>query len=224
MFICFGKPDLLASINQAIDIDKAKKEIRIAILDDNKFHLAEALSNHSFCVRELGHDIRDLSSISEYPIVVSDVSGVARALGSDLEGAHLINEIRKKYPDKFLIAYTGMSHDVRITNALMAADRRIQKDASIEVWIKELESGIEEVANPRIRWIRMRRSLIDRGMEIFDILRLEQAFIRALKKSRPNLIEMEAGRMNLDAELKDVVIKFAATAVVNIIDNAMVGG
>jgi hypothetical protein len=118
-----------------------------------------------------------VDQISAYPIIICDVAGVGRAFGSNLEGAHLVTEIRKAYPDKFLMAYTGMTYSLAMTNALTAADKRMEKDASVEAWVQILESGVNEVMNPRNRWVRMRRALLERGVELFDVLRLEQAFI-----------------------------------------------
>lgn len=126
MFRIFGTPERLNSIGQeAIDMAQAKLRVEIAVLDDNPFAPKEALLNHKFRVTELGPDIRSLDQVSTYPIIVCDVAGVGRAFGSSLEGAHLVNEIRKAYPDKFLIGYTGQTHSVATTNALTAADKRM---------------------------------------------------------------------------------------------------
>jgi hypothetical protein len=142
MFHYFGTPEPLSSIGlESIDMAEAKRRVEVAVLDDNPFAPKDALVHHKFRITELGPDIRSLDQVSTYPIIVCDVAGVGRAFGSSLEGAHLVNEIRKAYPDKFLIGYTGQSHSVATTNALAAADRRMAKDESIEAWIKNLEAA-----------------------------------------------------------------------------------
>lgn len=195
----------------------AKLRVEIAVLDDNPFAPKEALLNHKFRIAELGPDIRSLDQVSTYPIIVCDVGGVGRAFGSNLEGAHLVTEIRKAYPDKFLMAYTGMTYSLAMTNALTAADKRMEKDASVEAWVQTLEAGINEVMNPRNRWRRMRRALLERGVEIFDVLMLEQAFIKAVQQGKPDVLASQARSLGVGQEIKDLVIKFSATAVASLI-------
>lgn len=187
MFYHLGTPQKLSSIGtEAINMARAKQDVEIAVLDDNPFAPKESLLNHKFRVIELGPDIRSLDQISNYPVIVCDVAGVGRAFGSNLEGAHVVTEIRKAFPDKFIMAYTGMTYSLAMTNALTVADKRMEKDASVEAWVQTLEFGINEVMNPRNRWIRMRRALLERGVELFDVFKLEQAFIKSVKQRSPN--------------------------------------
>jgi hypothetical protein len=222
MFRIFGTPESLSSIGQeSINMAEAKQRVEIAVLDDNPFAPKDALIHHKFRITELGPDIRSLDQVSTYPIIVCDVAGVGRAFGSSLEGAHLVNEIRKAYPDKFLIGYTGQTHSVATTNALTAADRRMAKDESIEAWIKNLEAGMNEVVNPRNRWIRMRRALLERGVELFDVFKLEQAFIKAVRQRKPDVLTNEVRDLGVAQEVKDLIIKFSATAVAALIGTAL---
>ncbi|WP_034349828.1 hypothetical protein [Herbaspirillum sp. GW103] len=221
MFFSFGTPELLSSIGSKVEIAAAKSRIQIAVIDDNPFAPRDALLAHNFRLAEIGHDIRTVDQIAAYPIVICDVGGVAKALGSPLEGAHLVSEIRKTFPDKFLIAYTGLTYSLSITNALTAADRRLEKDASVDIWVKALEDGIEEISNARNRWVRLRRSLLERGVEIYEIFRLEQAFIKAVQKNKPNYLEEAAKSAPISSEVKDLVVKFSATAVASLIGTAL---
>jgi hypothetical protein len=218
MFRTIGTPEKLSSIGQeAIDMAEAKRRVEIAVLDDKPFAPRETLLIHKFRITELGPDIRSLDQVSTYPIIVCDVGGVGRAFGSSLEGAHVVTEIRKAYPDKFLMAYTGLTYSLAMTNALTAADKRMEKDASVDAWVQTLEVGINEVMNPRNRWIRMRRALLDRHVELFDVLRLEQAFIKSVRQGKPDVLANEARSLGVGQEIKDVVIKFSATAVASLI-------
>ncbi len=222
MFFTFGTPERLSSIGQeSIDMAEAKLRVEIAVLDDKPFAPKEALVNHKFRITELGPDIRSVDQVSAYPIIVCDVAGVGRAFGSSLEGAHLVTEIRKAYPDKFLMAYTGLTYSLAMTNALTAADKRIEKDATVDAWVQTLEGGIGEVMNPRSRWIRMRRALLERGVELFDVLRLEQAFIKSVHQRKPDVLANEARSLGVSQEAKDLVIKFSATAVASLIGTAL---
>lgn len=222
MFFVFGRPKRLNTIGQeATDLGEAKSKVEIAVLDDNPFEPREALLKHKFRIVELGPDIRSVDQVSTYPIVICDVGGVGKAFGSKLEGAHLVTEIHKAYPDKFLMAYTGMTYSLAITNALTAADKRMEKDASIEAWVQTLEAALSEVMNPRSRWIRLRRELLERGVEIFDILKLEQAFIKSVQGRKPEYLANVAQSLVVSEEVKDLVVKFSATAVASLVSSAL---
>lgn len=222
MFIHFGTPHALSSIGQdTLDIAKVKPRVEIAVLDDNPFSPKEALVINKFRINELGPDIRSLDQIESYPIVICDIAGVGRAFGSSLDGAHLVKEIRKTYPDKFLIAYTGMTYSLAMTNALTAADHRMEKDAAIEAWIQTLETGINEVMNPRRRWIRIRTDLLVRGVDLFKVFKLEQAFIKSINEKSPDILKNEAGSLVVGQEIKEIVIKFAAIATAELISKSI---
>lgn len=222
MWYTFGTPERLTSIgHEALDLADAKSKVEIAVLDDKPFAPREALLIHKFRVVELGPDVRSLDQISTYSVVVSDVGGVGKAFGSSLEGAHLVAEIRKAYPDKFLVAYTGLTYSLPMMNALAVADKRIEKDASIEVWVQTLETALNEVMNPRSRWIRMRRALLERGLELIEVLELEQAFIASVRERRPDCLAEKAKSLGISQEAKDIVIKFAATAVATLIGQTL---
>lgn len=218
MFFYFGTPERLSTIGQETpNLAEAKSKIEIAVIDDNAFEPRDALLAHKFRISELGPDIRSVDQVSTFPIIICDVAGVGKAFGSPLEGAHLVTEIRKTYPDKFLLAYTGLTYSLAMTNALMAADKRMEKDATSDAWVQTLEAGICEVVNPRSRWIRLRRALLERGVELFDVLRLEQAFIKAVQQKKPDYLSDKAKSLGVSSEIKDLVIKFSATAVASLV-------
>jgi hypothetical protein len=222
MFKQFGTPERLSSIGQeTIDIKEAKSKIEIAVLDDKPFAPKESLVTHNFRIKELGPDIRSTDMIAPYPIIICDVRGVGRAFGSPLEGAHLVSEIRKDYPDKYIVSYTGETYSLPITNALAAADKRLAKDDSIDVWIKTLETGLNEVSNPRNRWIRLRTALLSRGVELYEVFNLEQALIKAVLKRQPDILKSKATTTEISSEAKDLVIKFSATALATLIGSAL---
>ena len=76
---------------------------------------------------------------------------------------------------------------------------------------------MSEVMNPRNRWVRMRRALLERGIELFDVFKLEQAFIKAVRQGKPDVLANEARNLGIAQEIKDLVIKFSATAVAALI-------
>lgn len=220
MFFHIGKPETLSSLGvKRVDLHKIQRQAEIAVLDDEPFVRTAQLRTHGFQITELGGDIKSVSQVESYPIVICDVRGVGKSFGSAAEGAHVLSEIRKHYPDKFLVAYTGMTYSVAVTEKLAkAADKTVPKDASIDLWVQLLETALHEISDPRRRWIRLRSTLLEMNVDIFDVLRLEEAYVKAIKETTPALLSSAAKSMRVSDEVKDLVIKFAAAALVQLIE------
>ena len=69
----------------------------------------------------------------------------------------------------------------------------------------------------------MRRALLERGVEIFDVLRLEQSFIKSVKNNNPDYFKRNVELIGLEGEAKDVVVKFASNVFVGLVLAALGG-
>lgn len=218
MYFVLGAPKKLSDIaTRTPNGDYLKREYEIAIIDDNPFGKAGVLMSHGFRIAEIG-DIRRIEQVAEYAIVVCDIRGVGQAFASVLEGAHLLSEIRKKYPDKFLIAYSGAESNMAYNDSLRTVDVSVPKDSQTEVWVQNLERGLQEVGDPFKRWIRFRAQLSDRGADAYDLFRLEQKYIEAITKKDAGVLE----HVVASPEVKQLVVAFAKVAVPQLV-KAVVG-
>lgn len=184
MYLQIGTPLKLSEIDKTPELAKLKREVTLAVVDDEVFRYVRELQAHDYHVTEMGADISSVRQFEAYSVIACDIRGVAPRFGSRQEGAHLIAEIRKAYPDKYLIAYTGSTFDSTINQKLSAADSAINKDAPFDFWHTELERALVAVGNPRARWLRFRKSLMSEGLDGWDIFSIEQAFIKAVKSGR----------------------------------------
>lgn len=215
MYFEFGTPRTLRGLNALTPpLLVLKQRYQIAVIDDQPFLKAEALRNHRFQIVELG-DINAIDQVSAYPVVVCDIRGVGSAFGSTLEGAHLIAEIRKAYPDKFIMSYSGAEFDMSYNESLSKVDIAVPKDAQTEYWVKALEDGISTVGDPKRRWTRFRNTLLQRGVEVHDVFRLEQAFIKSLERRDSSYLQVE----RIPDEIKEVFYAFTRIALVQIIES-----
>lgn len=63
---------------------------------------------------------------------------------------------------------------------------------------------------------------MDRGVELFDVLCLEQSFIKSINSNNSKCFEDYASKVDLGAEIKDTLVKFAANVFVGLIGSSMV--
>src|SRR5436190_24229097 len=104
-----------------------RERIPIIVIDDKAFPYLKLLRAHHYNLRKVD-DITDVKMVEAYPIVLCDIRGVGRSLSTKFEGAHVIAEIRKHYPSKVIIAFTGQQYDPSYNAYLQQADFTEKKD------------------------------------------------------------------------------------------------
>ena len=157
-----------------------RQRVPIAVIDDQPFPPQNILQNNGYDIRVLG-DIKSLTEIENFSIILCDLNGVGKYLDSKYQGAHIIEEIKRNHPEKFVGAYTGGGVDNEvIEKANEAADFFIKKDEDVGEWRSKLDNILRLITNPVFVWKRQRFALVDADVETFDILKLEDAFVRSI--------------------------------------------
>ena len=103
----------------------------IVIIDDQEFTDLASLLRYNFNITHFS-DLESIGTIARYHIVLCDLIGVGTSLSKRLQGAQIIREIKKSYPEKFVIAYTGGGYSEAFEHSISIADRYLKKDANIE--------------------------------------------------------------------------------------------
>ena len=107
--------------------------------------------------------------------------GVGRHFDNKLQGASLITEIKKNYPEKIVIAYTGAALNERAVKiAAERSDRIIKKDIDIDEWVDTLDSATREAVDPYIIWNKIRGRFVELNIDTKDMLILEDAYVQAI--------------------------------------------
>lgn len=210
----------LSDVKHSLKLQELKNQMRIAIIDDEDFKKSQSLKSHAFNIDEIG-DIKTLTEVEVYDIIVCDIHGVGKSFGSRQGGAHVLSEIRKLYPDKYLISYSGAQYDITFNESLSKADSSIAKDAATEDWVEQLETAIKSVGDPKNRWLRFRQRLIEsHDVSAYEVCLLEQAFIKSVIYKNQKFME----RCQIQDSISDLVKVFIKTALPNILLAVTRGG
>ena len=90
--------DDLIRVNRARQDNFAlRHNVPVVVIDDQPFDPANNLHHNHYTINHLT-DIRTIDDIKIYPIVLCDLQGVGTKLHVELQGAHLIKEIKKHFP------------------------------------------------------------------------------------------------------------------------------
>lgn len=187
MYFILGRPKNISEVSPSISPSgDLRKKYEIAVIDDERFEPSENLRNRKFSIIEL-KDPNDIHAVKPYNIILCDIKGVGKCLGSELEGSQLIKNFRKFYPFKYIIAYTGQELDVRHNENLRFADRIVKKDIDIDKWEEIIDEAIEDIANPIKAWKKTRSYFLEHDVKLDNLLWLEDAYVSSIQQKNDSL-------------------------------------
>jgi DNA-binding NarL/FixJ family response regulator len=200
------------SQNALLSNEILRSRVCICVIDDEMFFHLETLRNHGFDIVQIGN-ISNLGNVEKYDIVACDLRGVGGKFNEKLQGASIIQEIKRSMPEKFIIAYSGSfdrSNMSRIATDI--ADRKIVKSADIDKWISVLDDAIATTTNPIERWRRMKISLVEKGIKTDLIYKLEKSYCKSVIKNNRQIFIRSTSSLNLTEEIKPIIQGIVASA------------
>lgn len=154
-----------------------RPSVPVVAIDDQPFEAATNLRQNNYTITHL-NDINTLGEIRPFAIVLCDLQGVGSALHANMQGAHLIKELKKHFPEKYVIAYTGGHPNATISQeAKLFANKHLKKDAAIDRWIEVLDEAIKNVTDPVQTWKVFRTRLLDAGITPLQLTKIENDFV-----------------------------------------------
>lgn len=169
------------SVLEKFSLQELKKKIEILAIDDDGFSYLELLNNHGFHIT-YKKDITDLKEVEPYDCILCDIRGVGKFLGSQYDGAYLVQQIRKNYPSKIIIAYTAESLAANYQSFMSYADDIIEKGAEIERWTASLDKYFMEAVDPIRQWKKVRTALLAANVPSIEVAILESKYVKAIQK------------------------------------------
>lgn len=191
-----------------------RRSIKIAVIDDQPFAPEHNLKNNQFQI-DTYTDIHKVDQVADYPIILCDLQGVGLQLASDMQGAYLIEEIKRNYPEKAVIAFTGGSANSNISRrAELAADDYLRKDASIEDWRDVLDKHIRNLSDPVYVWQQLRVRLVRAEIAPLELMKLEHAYVSTIKngaQKTKEAIQEASDTSDSDPMIKKEIMNFVAS-------------
>ncbi|WP_054312270.1 hypothetical protein [Mesorhizobium sp. 1M-11] len=221
-------PKLLNSYRSVLELrdfaritrsSKPQKQLRaaarIAVIDDEKFQAFSNLTSYGYNITELP-DLRSVSEVENFDIVLCDLMGVGNNFDKSIGGASIIGEIKRNYPTKFVVAYSGArANSNESAAAREVADEFIKKDADISKWVERLDEIIHTVVDPYQMWLVARQGLIDNEIDIRRIIELEDAYVRSIanKDKDFSYVKKTLGKIDLGGNAKAIVQGLISSAI-----------
>lgn len=168
-----------------------RKNMDILIIDDEELNVSQGLKDSNFSMYHK-QDIDNIKDVEPYEIILCDIRGVGKRFSEAFEGAFIIKEIKKNYPNKHVIAYTASQYDASYNTYLAEADNVIPKGTSLEDWIAILDDEIDKIVNPVHQWKLVREKLLKNDVSTIETARLESEYVRSFKEKDKKPLEKMA--------------------------------
>ena len=160
-----------------------RPHVPIAVIDDERFEYFDILRGHGFNIT-VYKDVNDVKQLEAYAIILCDIKGVGKHFKSAHEGAHLIQEIRRYYPQKLLYAFTGQQFDASYNKYFAQCDHVIKKDINSDTWVDHLDDAIKCATDPISQWRKLRSYLLSRDVAPEQLMRLEDEYVTSVLANR----------------------------------------
>ncbi len=205
----FKKRYYLEQINeQGDDLLIDRNNIKIAIIDDMEVPYLESLRRSGYNVRHY-KDIEDFDMLKAYSVIVCDIKGVGKKFGSELEGAYIIKEARKLYPEKYIIAMSSAVYKISVTKIIGVADDKIVRDTDLDRVSDSIDKAVNTMRSNRLRWLRLRDNLLNtHNVDMYNVWLLEQGFIATILKKDKRELEGNKGMKNVNDMVKGLLVNF----------------
>ncbi len=139
------------------DLSDIKDICRILFIDDEEFEIVEILKKQGWEARRIEDvDNLDGADIRDNHIFFVDISGVGKKLNYSKEGLSIISEIKRKFPEKKVIAYSSLTQDAFDID-IKSADERISKNSGT----REFQRVLEEKAQELFSYEMIKKRIID---------------------------------------------------------------
>jgi hypothetical protein len=135
------------------------------------------------------------------------------------EGAHMISEIRKHYPFKYIIAYSGHQFDPSYNKYFQIADKVLKKDVDTDTWIESLDDAMRSALNPISQWLKIRKFLLEENVPLIRVIRIEDEYVNTMIRKEP-LFPSRKATQSLSSDIKSVLQSFAGSILFRIITGA----
>lgn len=195
-------------------VQARRAAVKIAVIDDQPFLPQTNLQSYGYAVTSIG-DLKSISEVRDYHLILCDVMGVGRHFDAKLQGATLISEIKKTYPEKIVIAYTGGAMtDPAVKSARDRADMLIRKDADSEEWTTKLDDISRQAVDPHVMWQKIRARFVELDVDTKDIIIIEDAYVRSVLKggTLADLSKVAVG-LNVSPDVRAIIQGLASSAI-----------
>lgn len=200
-------------IKDVLSITEKRKAVKIAVIDDQYFQPFDNLRDNGFDVIFIGN-VNEIRELETYSLILCDIGGVANKVSKELEGAALVEEIKRVYSEKYVIVYTGFTNrNPKVKHALKYADDFIKKAAELDQWNKLLDHYVNRVLDPLESWKLVRKKLLERNVSASVVAKLESKYAKSIVLGNPDYIANYTRKIQISDDVRPIIQGLVSSAI-----------
>ena len=164
-----------------------RNKTKILLIDDDEMEVFDDLkSTYGYNIKQLP-DLDDLDHAKAYQMIICDIHNVGRKFDktSDLGGRELIKQLRKAYPEKYIVFFSSYNaYDGTIQECLNYTDDNIYKKYDSVYLSERLDNAIVDMYNPRTIWDNYAKYLKLHTVETSKIALIEDFYVRSVLSNK----------------------------------------
>lgn len=191
---------------------KDKKNVRIAIIDDEGFD-DEVLKSLGYLDIDIKENYDKLADYECYDIIFCDINGIARDVDPVYQGAALAKLIKKTYPSKIVIIFSSKDQSLDFYKFSKDVDAIIPKNVKNAEIADLIDKYIEIFNDPIESWKNYRSKISEQGTTPKTIAILEDCYVRGILKREDTTKKMEDIKSGIRSSITGFIIDCAIEVV-----------
>lgn len=157
-----------------------RKRVRVLFIDNDDFGIDTYLRRHDFNTFYLP-EVKFFEIVEPFDIVIVDIDGIARDLYEQEQGYGFAKEIKSRYPDKVVIAYSSKPElFAAYAKESKILDDVIPKSEDPSNWVEILDDFIGKlIKDPDYKWEMISKKMMSLGITAEDLKSIEKSFENA---------------------------------------------
>ncbi len=162
------------------NIQQLRSRVKILIVDDEEYGIVDILKERKYSIF-YKNDIDYSIEAEPFDIIILDIRGIAKKMSSSMEGFAMAHEIKKVYPHKKVLCFSGAVIESGVAEKLSYIDGYIPKDNSPDQWADKLDEIIKNYVSIEYHQTVLENQLKSLSYNEDDIREISKEFANTFK-------------------------------------------
>jgi len=171
-----------------VPIEELRSRLKILVIDNEPFRFLDVIKTHGFKITQ-EYDITRIQEAADYDLIICDIRDVGTRISEKGQGAYVASEIKRIYPDKYVCIYTSGNLLPKFQKLAVNVDAYYSIRWDTDEWVENLDLAARILTHPYSRWMRTRIALLNKGVSLRQLIKLEDKFVRSVKNGNKEAYE-----------------------------------
>ncbi len=153
-----------------------RKQVKILFIDDGGFD-TEPLSKLGYKDINVEYEFKDMTMFEPYDVIFCDINDVAKNIYPVGQGAELASEIKRTYPDKFVIIFSAQNQKPSFVKYYEDVDAVIDKVSDQRTFQNVIDRYIAIQNDPIAYWENLEKAMLKQKLNKVYISKLEHFYV-----------------------------------------------